>query len=170
MIVGTGVDLAEVPRIRASIERFGERFVRRIYTAAEIAYVERKANRYERYAARFAAKEAGMKAIGTGWKRGVTWQDFEVTNLPSGKPTLRFHGSIPALTEQLKNLMAAETRIVLAAAHQGDVERLATMLREYQIPYRLGSLFFHPGGETVACRTVAVHSSMDRFRVADRSF
>jgi holo-[acyl-carrier protein] synthase len=92
MIVGTGVDLAEVSRIRASIERFGDRFVHRIFTAAEIAYVERKANRYERYAARFAAKEAGMKAIGTGWKRGVTWQDFEVANLPSGKPTLRLHG------------------------------------------------------------------------------
>src|SRR5271165_3937898 len=92
MIVGTGVDLAEVPRIRASIERFGRRFVERIYTPAEIAYVERKANRYERYAARFAAKEAGMKAIGTGWRKGVTWRDFEVANLPSGKPTLRFHG------------------------------------------------------------------------------
>ena len=92
MIVGTGVDLAEVPRIRASIERFGARFIDRIYTPAEIAYVERKANRYERYAARFAAKEAGMKAIGTGWKRGVRWQDFEVANLPSGKPTLRLHG------------------------------------------------------------------------------
>src|SRR5215468_5871466 len=92
MIVGTGVDLAEVSRIRASIERFGERFTIRIYTPAEIAYVERKANRFERYAARFAAKEAGMKAIGTGWKRGVRWQDFEVVNLPTGKPTLRFHG------------------------------------------------------------------------------
>jgi holo-[acyl-carrier protein] synthase len=92
MIVGTGVDLAEVPRIQATAERFGDKFIRRIYTPAEIAYVERKANRYERYAARFAAKEAGMKAIGTGWRHGVTWQDFEVTNLPSGKPTLRFHG------------------------------------------------------------------------------
>ena len=102
MIVGTGVDLAEVPRIRASIERFGRRFVERIYTPAEIAYVERKANRYERYAARFAAKEAGMKAIGTGWKRGVTWQDFEVANLPSGKPTLRFHGVAASIAERLK--------------------------------------------------------------------
>jgi holo-[acyl-carrier protein] synthase len=92
MILGTGVDLAEVPRIRASIERFGQRFIERIYTPGEIAYVERKANRPERYAARFAAKEAGMKAIGTGWKRGVTWRDFEVANLPSGKPTLRLHG------------------------------------------------------------------------------
>jgi holo-[acyl-carrier protein] synthase len=101
VIVGTGVDLAEVPRIRASIERFGERFVKRIFTPAEIAYVERKANRYERYAARFAAKEAGMKAIGTGWKRGVTWQDFEVANLPSGKPTLRLHGMAAAISAKL---------------------------------------------------------------------
>src|SRR5436305_6713551 len=92
MIVGTGVDLTEVPRIRASIERFGAKFIERIYTPAEIAYVERKANKYERYAARFAAKEAGMKAIGTGWRGGITWRDFEVANLPSGKPTLALHG------------------------------------------------------------------------------
>ena len=92
MIVGTGVDLAEVPRIRASVERFGDRFVKRIFTGREIAYVERKANKFERYAARFAAKEAGMKAIGTGWRRGVRWQDFEVSNLRSGKPTLLLHG------------------------------------------------------------------------------
>jgi holo-[acyl-carrier protein] synthase len=102
VIVGTGVDLAEVPRIRASIERFGARFVDRIFTPAEIAYVERKANRYERYAARFAAKEAGMKAIGTGWRHGVTWQDFEVANLPSGKPTLRLHGVAAGIAAKLK--------------------------------------------------------------------
>jgi holo-[acyl-carrier protein] synthase len=101
MIVGTGVDLAEVPRIKASIERYGEKFIRRIYTPAEIAYVERKANKFERYAARFAAKEAGMKAIGTGWRRGVTWQDFEVANLPSGKPTLLLHGVAARFGEKL---------------------------------------------------------------------
>ena len=65
------------------------------------------------------------------------------------RPTLRFHGSIPALTEQLRSLMLTETRIVLAAPNQGDVERLATVLREYQIPYRLGSRTMRPGGETV---------------------
>ena len=102
MIVGTGVDLAEVPRIRASIERFGDKFIRRIFTPAEIAYVERKANRYERYAARFAAKEAAMKAIGTGWRRGVTWQDFEVTNLPTGKPTLRMQGAAALVADRLR--------------------------------------------------------------------
>jgi holo-[acyl-carrier protein] synthase len=101
MILGTGVDLAEVGRIRDAIERYGDRFVHRIYTAAEIAYVERKANRFERYAGRFAAKEAGMKAIGTGWKRGVRWQDFEVSNLPSGRPTLRLHGVAAELAEKM---------------------------------------------------------------------
>ncbi len=102
MIVGTGVDLAEVPRIRASVERFGERFVQRIFTPREIAYVERKANKYERYAARFAAKEAGMKAIGTGWRHGVRWQDFEVANLPTGKPTLRLHGKAAEVAERMR--------------------------------------------------------------------
>jgi len=101
MIVGTGVDLAEVDRIRRSIERYGNRFVQRIYTEREIAYVERKANRYERYAARFAAKEAGMKAIGTGWRHGVTWRDFEVANLPSGKPTLKLRGVAALVAEKL---------------------------------------------------------------------
>lgn len=101
MIIGTGIDLAEVPRIRQSIERFGERFTHRIYTPRERAYVERKANKFERYAARFAAKEAGMKAIGTGWRGGITWQDFEVTNLPSGKPTLAFHGRAAEVAARL---------------------------------------------------------------------
>lgn len=101
MIVGIGTDLAEVPRIREAIERHGRRFIERVFTAAEIAYAERKANRFERYAARFAAKEAGMKAIGTGWRRGVRWQDFEVTNLPSGKPSLALHGVAAAVAEGL---------------------------------------------------------------------
>jgi len=101
MILGTGVDLAEVKRIREAIERHGERFIQRIYTPDEVAYVERKANRFERYAGRFAAKEAGMKAIGTGWKRGVRWQDFEVSNLPSGRPTLRLHGAAARIADKM---------------------------------------------------------------------
>jgi len=102
MIVGSGVDLAEVPRIRKAIERFGERFIARIYTPREIEYVERRgASRFERFAARFAAKEAGMKAIGTGWRHGVRWLDFEVANLPSGKPTLLLHGVAAKFAEQL---------------------------------------------------------------------
>ena len=101
MIVGIGIDLAEVDRIREAIERHGRRFIERIYTEKEIAYVERKANKFERYAARFAAKEAGMKAVGTGWKRGVRWRDFEVTNLPSGRPTLQLYGEAAKFAENL---------------------------------------------------------------------
>lgn len=100
MILGTGVDLAEVDRLQRAIERFGERFLRRVFTPAEIAYVERRGSRYQRYAARFAAKEAGMKAMGTGWRGGVRWQDFEVANLPSGKPTLKLHGVAAQFAER----------------------------------------------------------------------
>jgi len=92
MIVGTGIDIAEVPRIRHSIERFGDRFLKRIFTAGERRYCDSKANRVERYAARFAAKEAAMKALGTGWNHGVRWQDCEVARKPGGRPTLVFHG------------------------------------------------------------------------------
>lgn len=101
MILGIGIDLAEVGRIRQAIEQHQHRFIDRIYTSSEIAYVESKANRFERYAARFAAKEAGMKAIGTGWRRGVRWQDFEVANLPSGKPTLSLHGAAAEVASNL---------------------------------------------------------------------
>lgn len=101
MILGSGVDLCEVPRIEAAIARYGPRFLNRIFTAREIAYAEEKANRFERYAARFAAKEAGMKALGTGW-HGVAWRDFEVVNLPSGRPTLEFHGHAAEIAAKLK--------------------------------------------------------------------
>jgi holo-[acyl-carrier protein] synthase len=100
VIVGMGVDLCEVPRIRQAIERYGARFTGRVFTETEAAYAESKANRYERYAARFAAKEAGMKALGTGWRGGITWRDFEVTNLASGRPTLRFHGKAGEIAKE----------------------------------------------------------------------
>ena len=92
MIVGTGIDLTEVPRIAQSIQRFGDRFLHRVFTEGEIRYCESKANRVERFAARFAAKEAGMKAIGTGWSHGVRWRDIEVCRQPGGRPTIAFHG------------------------------------------------------------------------------
>lgn len=101
MILGSGVDLCEVPRIEAAVARYGSRFLERIFTAREIAYADRKANRFERYAARFAAKEAGMKALGTGWHGGIAWRDFEVVNLPSGRPTLNFHGRAAEIAAKL---------------------------------------------------------------------
>jgi holo-[acyl-carrier protein] synthase len=101
MIVGTGIDIAEVARFRRSIERFGDRFVQRVYTPGEINYCESKANRAERYAARFAAKEAAMKALGTGWNHGVRWRDCEVMRLPGGRPTITFHGTAAEVAARL---------------------------------------------------------------------
>lgn len=101
MIVGTGIDIAEVNRIAASIERFGKRFTERVFTPDEIRYCESKANKAERYAARFAAKEAGMKAIGTGWKHGVRWQDVEVKRLPGGRPAVVFSGRAAEFFDKL---------------------------------------------------------------------
>jgi holo-[acyl-carrier protein] synthase len=101
MILGIGTDLAEVERIHKSVERFGERFLARIYTAQERAYAMRKANWAESLAARFAAKEAGMKAIGTGLSRGVSWQHLEVANEPSGRPTIRLYGAALAVAQAM---------------------------------------------------------------------
>ena len=102
MIVGSGIDLCEVGRIKkAIISSHGGRFVERVFTEREIAYAERKANRYERYAARFAAKEAGMKALGAGWRGGLSWRDLEVANLASGRPTLKLHGKAAEIAQRL---------------------------------------------------------------------
>lgn len=112
MIVGTGIDIVEVPRIGESIARFGDRFVQRIFTEGEIRYCESKANRVERYAARFAAKEAGMKAIGTGWNHGVRFRDVEVLRDPGGRPTLVFHGKAAEFSTKL-----GASRISLSLSH-----------------------------------------------------
>ncbi len=93
MIVGTGTDLTEIDRIADSIRRFGDRFLHRVYTGGEIRYCQRKTHTSaESFAARFAAKEAGAKALGTGIARGVSWREIEVVHLPGGRPTLLLHG------------------------------------------------------------------------------
>jgi len=106
MIVGTGIDIAEVDRIRQSIGRFGRRFIERIFTEDEVRYCESKANKIERYAARFAAKEAAMKAIGTGWSHGVRWRDVEVRRLTGGRPTIAFHGRAAEFFKRLNGARA----------------------------------------------------------------
>jgi holo-[acyl-carrier protein] synthase len=92
LIVGLGVDIAEVRRIQAAIERRGAPFLCRVFTPMEIEYCERFKNKFERYAGRFAAKEATMKALGTGWSRGVRWVDIEVVREQSGRPTIALSG------------------------------------------------------------------------------
>jgi holo-[acyl-carrier protein] synthase len=90
-IIGLGLDATEIHRIAEAIERYGERFIRRVFTEGEIAYCRRKREAAASFAARFAAKEAAMKALGTGWARGVHWTGIEVVRR-SGPPQLRFHG------------------------------------------------------------------------------
>ena len=92
MIIGIGSDLCDARRIERAIERHGERFLARIFTDTERARAERRANRVETYAKRFAAKEACAKALGTGLRAGVFWRDMGVVNLPSGQPTMRLTG------------------------------------------------------------------------------
>jgi holo-[acyl-carrier protein] synthase len=101
MIVGMGIDVAEVPRIRAVIESQRERFLRRVYTPEEVAYCEQFKNKYERYAGRFAVKEAAMKALGTGWSRGVRWVDLEVVRQRGGKPVLVLKGEARKIADGL---------------------------------------------------------------------
>ena len=112
MIAGIGTDLVEVPRIRHSIERFGNAFLNRIYSHAEQNYCMSKANFAERFAARFAAKEAGMKAIGTGWAHGVSFLDFSVENDESGRPSMVLSGKAAQIATDL-----AVTRVLLSMTH-----------------------------------------------------
>ena len=92
MIIGVGADLSDIRRIQASIDRFGDRFKNRCFTAIERARSERKPDAAWSYAKRFAAKEAFAKALGTGMRRDVYWKDMGVVNLPSGQPTLALTG------------------------------------------------------------------------------
>jgi len=106
-----GVDIAEVGRIQGAIERHGEVFLKRIYTARERAYCEQFKNKYERYAGRFAVKEAAMKALGTGWSRGVRWVDVEVVRQRGGRPNLALKGEARKIADAMgvKNIAVSIT-------------------------------------------------------------
>ena len=101
MILGIGSDLCDIRRIERSLDRFGDRFTNRIFTAGERARSDRRAARAPSYARRFAAKEACSKALGTGMRAGVFWRDMEVVNLPSGRPTMRLTGGALARLEEM---------------------------------------------------------------------
>jgi holo-[acyl-carrier protein] synthase len=101
VIVGMGIDVAEVDRIRTVVEAQAERFLKRVYTPAEVAYCEQFKNKYERYAGRFAVKEAAMKALGTGWSRGVRWVDVEVVRQRGGRPTLELKGEAKNIADRM---------------------------------------------------------------------
>lgn len=101
MIIGIGSDLIDIRRIEKSLERYGERFVQRLYTEVEQAKSNRRRERAASYAKRFAAKEACAKALGTGMAQGVFWRDMGVVNLPGGKPTMNLTGGAAARLERM---------------------------------------------------------------------
>ena len=124
MVLGLGTDLIETRRVQQSIDRFGLRFLQRIFTAGEIAYCTRKKNSAESFAARFAAKEAGAKALGTGISRGVTWKEFEVKREASGRPSLHMTGR----AEELAQAMGVR-RVQLSLTHSRELA-LAVVVAE----------------------------------------
>jgi holo-[acyl-carrier protein] synthase len=123
MIVGSGIDVVEIERIQRSVDRFGSRFLNRVYTPAEQAYCTRKRNAAESLAARFAAKEAGAKALGTGISRGVNWLEIEVTREPGGRPELRFHGRAAERAARMRVTHAA-----LSLTHTRDLAVASVVL------------------------------------------
>jgi holo-[acyl-carrier protein] synthase len=127
MILGIGSDIVDVRRIERVIERHGERFLARVYTATERAKADGRAKRTETYAKRFAAKEACAKALGTGLRAGVFWRDMGVVNLPSGRPTMKLTGGA------LKRLQAitpagCEARIDVTITDEGPMAQALVVI------------------------------------------
>jgi holo-[acyl-carrier protein] synthase len=127
MLIGTGIDLVEIERIQRSVDRYGKRFLDRVYTAAEQAYCLGKRKSSESLAARFAAKEAGAKALGTGIRYGVSWLEIEVVREPGGRPTIRFHGRAAQIALRLGVVRASlsithTTQLAMASVALEDRE------------------------------------------------
>jgi holo-[acyl-carrier protein] synthase len=135
-----GVDIAEVDRIRKAIERHGETFLRRLYTEKERDYCEQFKNKYERYAGRFAAKEAGMKALGTGWRHGVRWVDLEVVREKSGRPTLQLAGEAEKIAKQIgvKHIALSITHTEEQGLRQTESRRKARQHRAWKATCLMG--------------------------------
>jgi holo-[acyl-carrier protein] synthase len=129
MLVGTGIDITEISRIAASIERYGDRFLKRVFTPEEIAYCQRRRNATESFAARFAAKEAGAKALGTGIQHGVVWSEIEVRRNPGQRPTLHYMGRARVMAEKLgvrhiSLSLTHDRNVAIASVHLEDQGQL----------------------------------------------
>jgi holo-[acyl-carrier protein] synthase len=127
MILGIGSDITDVRRIAKVIERHGDRFLERVFTATERAKAERRRNRVETYAKRFAAKEACAKALGTGLRAGVWWRDMGVVNLPSGRPTLELTGGAKRRLEAITP-SGYEARIDLTITDEGPMAQALVII------------------------------------------
>ncbi len=113
MVIGIGIDIIEIDRIKSSIEKYGDNFLSKIYTPVEIDYCNSKANKYQHFAARFAAKEAIYKALATGWQKDLHWQDIEISNLPTGMPVANLKG-------KLKKFLSDDKELKISLSHSNN--------------------------------------------------
>ncbi len=104
MIIGVGIDIIEIDRIKDSVDKYGKRFLNKIYTNSELDYCMSKSSKYQHLAARFAAKEAVYKALTTGWHEVATWQDIEISNEPNGMPVVTLKGKLQSFLTKDKSL------------------------------------------------------------------
>ena len=113
MVLGVGIDIIEIERIKDSVEKYGDRFLNKIYTPNEIKYCVNKFNKYQHLAARFAAKEAVYKAVASGWKEGISWRDIEVFNDPTGIPEIKPFG-------KLKTFLSNDKQLKISMSHSDN--------------------------------------------------
>ena len=133
MIIGIGSDITDVRRIAKVLDRHGERFIGRIFTPIERAKAEKRRNRVETYAKRFAAKEACAKALGTGLRAGVWWRDMGVVNLPSGRPTLELTGGAKRRLDAITPA-GYEARIDLTITDEGPMAHAFVVISAIAVP------------------------------------
>lgn len=129
MILGIGCDLVKDERIGEVITRRGDKFLQRVFTETEIAYCAARKFSAPHYAARFAAKEAMFKALGTGWAQGVGWRDGEIINLPSGEPQLFLHGEAAAVAQR-KLAPGAALRVLVTLSHADGYSMAVVVLEQ----------------------------------------
>lgn len=113
MVIGIGIDIIEIDRIKKSIDENGEKFLEKVYTANELKYCLSKKNKYQHLAARFAAKEAIYKAISSNWNSELSWQDMEIINTPNGMPEVKFQGN-------LEKFLSNEKSLKISMSHSRD--------------------------------------------------
>ena len=135
MIIGIGSDITDLRRIAKVLDRHGERFIDRIFTPIERAKAEKRRNRVETYAKRFAAKEACAKALGTGFRAGVWWRDMGVVNLPSGRPTLELTGGAKRRLDAITP-PGYEARIDLTITDEGPMAHAFVVISATAVPRR----------------------------------
>ena len=113
MVVGLGIDIIEIARVKKSIDTYGDNFLDKVFTPTEINYCNSKFNKYQHFAARFAAKEAVYKALSSGWKEGLRWKDIEIENDPSGIPSINTSG-------KLKTFLSEDTQLKISISHSDN--------------------------------------------------